>query len=89
MGADRLSQAFCLGYDVAALQAARENIRRQPGERLREFYEQVCRLVFKWLNRRSQRRGYSWVRFKAMLARYAIPKPRIVEPAAKRRFAFC
>lgn len=58
-------------------------------ERLREFYTQVCRLLFKWLNRRSQRRSYSWVRLKMMLARYDIPKPRIVEPAMKRRFAFC
>jgi RNA-directed DNA polymerase len=58
-------------------------------ESLREFYKQVCRLVFKWLNRRSQRRSYSWERFKQMLARHAIPKPRIVEPAMKRRFAFC
>jgi len=58
-------------------------------ESLREFHQQVCRLVFKWLNRRSQRRSYSWARFKMMLVRYDIPKPRIVEPAMKRRFAFC
>ena len=58
-------------------------------ESLREFYKQVCRLVFRWLNRRSQRRSYSWERFNRMLVRYAIPKPRIVEPAMKRRFAFC
>jgi group II intron reverse transcriptase/maturase len=56
---------------------------------LREYYGLVCGLVFKWLNRRSQRRGYSWARFKLMLARYAIPKPRITEPALKRRFAVC
>jgi len=54
-----------------------------------EFYRQVCRVVFKWLNRRSQRHSYSWNRFNGMLARYAIPKPRITEPAMKRRFAFC
>ncbi len=54
-----------------------------------EFYRQACRVVFKELNRRSQRRSYSWDRFKAMLARYAIPKPRITEPAVKRRYAFC
>jgi hypothetical protein len=58
-------------------------------ESLSEFYKQVCRLVFKWLNRRSQRRSYSWARFKIMLARHNIPKPRIVEPAMKRRFEFC
>jgi group II intron reverse transcriptase/maturase len=54
-----------------------------------EFYNQACRIVFKWLNRRSQRRSYSWDRFKRMLARCDIPKPRITEPAVKRRFAMC
>ena len=54
-----------------------------------EFYKHTCRVVFTWLNRRSQRRGYSWARFNAMLARYQIPRPRIVEPAVKRRFAMC
>jgi hypothetical protein len=54
-----------------------------------EYYRLVCGLVFKWLNRRSQRRGYSWARFYLLLARYAIPKPRITEPALKRRFAVC
>lgn len=58
-------------------------------ESLKEFYWQACRVLFKWLNRRSQRRGYSWARFNAMLERYEIPKPRIVEPVVKRRFAFC
>jgi len=58
-------------------------------ESLWEFYRQACRMVFKWLNRRSQRLSYSWDRFNMMLARFAIPKPRIVEPDAKRRFALC
>jgi hypothetical protein len=54
-----------------------------------EFYKQTCKVVFTWLNRCSQRRSYSWDRFNALLARYAIPKPRIVEPTVKRRFAMC
>ena len=56
---------------------------------LGEFYRQACRIVFKWLNRRSQRRGYSWERFNRLLERYKIPRPRITEPAQKRRFSCC
>ncbi len=58
-------------------------------ESLWEFYRQAQRIVFKWLNRRSQRRSYSWDRFKRMWARHEMSKPRITEPATKRRFAVC
>ena len=52
-----------------------------------EFYRYACRIVFKWLNRRSQRRSFNWERFRTMLARYEIPRPRITERSPKRRFA--
>ena len=48
-------------------------------ESLSRFYDQCLRLLFKWLNRRSQKRSYTWDGFKAMLRRFAIPTPRIVE----------
>jgi group II intron reverse transcriptase/maturase len=53
-----------------------------------EFYSHACKLVYKWLNRRSQRRSFTWERFDAMLERYAIPKPRIAQKAPKRRYAY-
>jgi len=53
-----------------------------------EFYRHACELVYKWLNRRSQRRSFTWARFNAMLERYKIPKPRITEKAPKRRYAY-
>ena len=53
-----------------------------------EFYSHVCKVVYKWLNRRSQRRSFTWARFTAMLERYNIPKPRITEKPGKRRFSF-
>jgi hypothetical protein len=44
-----------------------------------DFYEDVKKLVFKWLNRRSQRRSYSWKAFKQMLKHIRLVKPRITE----------
>ena len=35
----------------------------------------VQRLVFKWLNRRSQRRSFSWARFRRYAARHRLPRP--------------
>jgi group II intron reverse transcriptase/maturase len=53
-----------------------------------EFYRHACVLVYKWLNRRSQRRSFTWARLIAMLDRYQIPKPSITEKAPKRRYAY-
>ncbi len=53
-----------------------------------KFYRHVCVLVYKWLNRRSQRRSFTWARLIAMLDRYQIPKPSITEKAPKRRYAY-
>lgn len=35
------------------------------------------KLLYKWLNRRSQRRGLNWPRFKRLLERFQVPGPRI------------
>jgi group II intron reverse transcriptase/maturase len=43
------------------------------------FFGEVIRTIFKWLNRRSQRRSYNWGRFKTMLKRAGIPQPRLTE----------
>ncbi len=42
------------------------------------YYEAVKRLLVKWLRRRSQKRRLNWDKFNRMLARYPLPKPRIV-----------
>lgn len=44
-----------------------------------DFYEDVKKLLFKWLNRRSQRRSYTWKAFKQMLKHIRLVKPRITE----------
>lgn len=53
---------------------------RGNAQSMARFYDQCQRLLFKWLNRRSQRRSCTWAEFDALLRRHAIPLPRIVEP---------
>lgn len=45
---------------------------------LRSFYRQTCLIVFKWLNRRSQRKSCNWEGFRAMLEYFRIPRPKII-----------
>jgi len=42
---------------------------------LRQFDHAVHRLVFKWLNRRSQRHSFSWAQFCHYRMRYPLPQP--------------
>jgi len=44
-----------------------------------EFFSQVLKLIYKWLNRRSQRRSFNYIGFGEMLKHYKIEKPRITE----------
>lgn len=46
---------------------------------LRYFYRHVERLLFKWLNRRSDRRSFTWEDLPGLIKRMALPQPRIVE----------
>jgi len=41
------------------------------------FYYLTIRAIFKWLNRRSQRRSMNWKSFNKYLAHYPLPKPTI------------
>ena len=45
---------------------------------LKVYYAKVCRIMFKWLNRRSQRKSYNWHGFNEMLKHFKMPEPRIV-----------
>lgn len=46
---------------------------------LSQFRYHAMKRLFKWLNRRSERRSYTWQGFNALLRCFAIPRPRIVE----------
>ena len=48
------------------------------------YYWKVIRMVYKWLNRRSQKKSMSWEGFKKYLKRYPLPTPQIVH-----RFYVC
>lgn len=47
--------------------------------RMQRLYAETCRIIYKWLNRRSQRRSLSWPEVQALLTRFHVPPPRIVE----------
>ncbi len=53
------------------------------------FYYRVIETCFKWLNRRSQRKSYTWERFKRNLELYYnILKPRITEKKRRHTVAY-
>jgi RNA-directed DNA polymerase len=52
------------------------------------YYYAVKRLVFKWLNRRSQKKNMTWERFEAYCARHKLPRPRIYFNLYASIFAF-
>lgn len=41
------------------------------------FKERLENLLFKWLNRRSQRKSFTWDKFNLFLSRYPLPSPRV------------
>ncbi len=52
------------------------------------YYHHTINLMFKWLNRRSQRHSYNWQGFKDLLMCFKIPTPRITEKPGKWRSNF-
>lgn len=44
---------------------------------VRQFVKRAVRILFKWLNRRSQRRSFSWDGFNQYLQQFPLPKVRI------------
>jgi len=44
------------------------------------YFHEVTQLMFKWLNRRSQRKSYTWAQFGALWSgSWQVPRPRVVE----------
>ena len=44
---------------------------------IESFRHFIRRLTFKWLNRRSQRKSYTWIRFNKMFKYFIKPKAKI------------
>jgi RNA-directed DNA polymerase len=55
---------------------------------LREFNDKAVEIMYKWLNRRSQRRSYNWYIYGRMIRYHGILKPRITERYPKQRDLF-
>lgn len=45
---------------------------------INEYHSRVVKMVFKWLNRRNQKRSVAWAQLKEYLKRYPLPQPRII-----------
>ena len=52
------------------------------------FYYQVIRQVWKYLNRRSQRKSYNWEGFRQLLTQFGVVKPHIGHRPKRVRKAF-
>lgn len=50
-------------------------------ESLSDYRTLTLRVLFRWLNWRSQRRSYTWRSFNRMLQRFEVPLPRIIRKA--------
>jgi len=62
--------------------------------RMKLLYDETCRALHKWLNRRSQRQSIRWRTLNRLLQRFQVPQPRIVEKKGQRmpcqrEFSFC
>jgi RNA-directed DNA polymerase len=62
--------------------------------RMKLFFEETQRSLYKWLNRRSQRKSLSWRAFNRLWKRFQIPAPRILEKPkqqmpCQREMSFC
>ena len=54
---------------------------------LNQFFQQAKRILFKWLNRRSQKRSYTWTGFQELLQDFQVELPYIVGRPKTRRAA--
>jgi group II intron reverse transcriptase/maturase len=44
---------------------------------LQQFFGEAMQILRKWLNRRSQRKSYSWEGFRQLIEHFQVPRPRI------------
>jgi hypothetical protein len=51
--------------------------------KIANYYHHVNKLVFKWLNRRSQRKSFTWPEFVKYRSKYPLPQPKIYHSYVK------
>jgi len=42
-----------------------------------KFHDEIIRQFFKWMNRRSQRKSFTWEKYELFLKKFPLPKPKI------------
>lgn len=47
------------------------------GDKVDRFLFAATKILFKWLNRRSEKRSFSWVKFQLFMKRYPLPQTKI------------
>ena len=50
---------------------------------IQKYWHEVIHLLYKWLNRRSDRRSYNWDGLIALLEDFHVPRPHITEGALR------
>lgn len=50
---------------------------------INEFYSRAIMILYKWLNRRSQKRSFTWQEFHSKMKWYGLIKPRVVDTLDK------
>ena len=53
------------------------------------FYKEAIESLYKWLNRRSGRKSYTWARLREVLNCLRVPKPRVTEKKCLHRIELC
>lgn len=57
---------------------------------IRQFYNKAIKILYKWLNRRSQRSSFTWDEFNAKMKWYGLITPKVVErPDNQKRLEEC
>ena len=46
---------------------------------INDFYSSTLKILYKWMNRRSQRKSFNWKEFSEKMKRYGLIKPKVVE----------
>ena len=46
---------------------------------INEFYVTTLKVLYKWMNRRSQRKSFNWKEFNAKMRWYGLIRPKVVE----------
>jgi RNA-directed DNA polymerase len=48
--------------------------------RMQKFFREAKKIFFKWINRRSQKKSFTWEKFSQFMDRFPLPKARICHP---------